>query len=49
MKTGVGEDINIEMTHPELVELYNQFENIQGELDAMLALKAPDATAAGNQ
>ncbi|XP_016923877.2 COMM domain-containing protein 10 [Drosophila suzukii] len=49
MKTGVGEDINIEMTHPELVELFNQFENIQGELDAMLALKAPDATAAGNQ
>ncbi|KAH8367649.1 hypothetical protein KR084_000959, partial [Drosophila pseudotakahashii] len=45
MKTGVGEDINIEMTHPELVELYNQFENIQGELDAMLAMKAPDAAA----
>ncbi|KAI8034775.1 uncharacterized protein LOC128264100 [Drosophila gunungcola] len=51
MKTGAGEDINIEMTHPELLELYNQFENIQGELDAMLAMKASDAAVAvpGNQ
>ncbi|XP_016956182.1 COMM domain-containing protein 10 [Drosophila biarmipes] len=49
MKTAVGEDINLEMTHPELLELFNQFENIQGELDAMLAMKAPDATAAGHQ
>ncbi|EDV46020.1 COMM domain-containing protein 10 [Drosophila erecta] len=49
MKTAVGEDINIEMTHPELMELYNQFENIQGELDAMLAMKAAGATAPGNQ
>ncbi|XP_017052139.1 COMM domain-containing protein 10 isoform X2 [Drosophila ficusphila] len=49
MKTGVGEDINIEMTHPELLELYNQFENIQGELDAMLAMKAPDAPVPGKQ
>ncbi|KAH8409289.1 hypothetical protein KR009_012087, partial [Drosophila setifemur] len=45
MKTGASEDINIEMTHPELVELYNQFESIQGELDAMLAMKAPEAGA----
>ncbi|XP_017074261.1 COMM domain-containing protein 10 [Drosophila eugracilis] len=49
MKTAVGEDINIEMTHPELLELYNQFENIQGELDAMLAMKAADVPAPGNQ
>ncbi|XP_043661218.1 COMM domain-containing protein 10 [Drosophila teissieri] len=49
MKTAVGEDINIEMTHPELMELFNQFESIQGELDAMLAMKAAGATAPGNQ
>ncbi|XP_033169571.1 COMM domain-containing protein 10 [Drosophila mauritiana] len=49
MKTAVGEDINIEMTQPELMELYNQFESIQGELDAMLAMKASGATAPGNQ
>ncbi|KAH8330196.1 hypothetical protein KR074_011976, partial [Drosophila pseudoananassae] len=45
MKTGAGEDINIEMNQAELLELYNQFENIQGELDAMLAMKAPEAAA----
>ncbi|KAH8276002.1 hypothetical protein KR018_007084, partial [Drosophila ironensis] len=45
MKTGAAEDINIDMTYPELLELYNQFENIQGELDAMLAMKAAQAEA----
>ncbi|KAH8287160.1 hypothetical protein KR054_003841, partial [Drosophila jambulina] len=45
MKTGAGEDISIEMTHPELQDLYNQFESIQSELDAMLAMKAPSAAA----
>lgn len=35
LKTGAGEDINLEMNHEELLHLYNQFENIQNELDAM--------------
>lgn len=37
LKTGAGEDINFEMTQPELLQLYNQFEHIQSELDATLA------------
>ncbi|XP_064539778.1 uncharacterized protein Vlet [Drosophila montana] len=37
LKTGAGEDINFEMTQPELQQLFNQFEHIQSELDATLA------------
>lgn len=37
LKTGAGEDINFEMTQSELLQLFNQFENIQSELDATLA------------
>ncbi|KAH8270977.1 hypothetical protein KR044_007520, partial [Drosophila immigrans] len=37
LKTGAGEDINFEMTQPELLQLFNQFEHIQSELDATLA------------
>ncbi|KAL7743098.1 hypothetical protein ACLKA6_015022 [Drosophila palustris] len=37
LKTGAGEDINFEMTQPELLHLFNQFEHIQSELDATLA------------
>lgn len=37
LKTGAGEDINLEMNHDELLQLYQQFENIQNELDAMSA------------
>ncbi|XP_030381024.1 COMM domain-containing protein 10 [Scaptodrosophila lebanonensis] len=37
LKTGAGEDINLEMTQPELMNLFNQFEQIQTELDATLA------------
>lgn len=35
LKTGAGEDINLEMNHDELLQLYHQFECIQNELDAM--------------
>ncbi|XP_067635867.1 COMM domain-containing protein 10 [Eurosta solidaginis] len=35
LKTGTGEDINLEMNHEELLQLYNQFECIQNELDAL--------------
>ncbi|XP_075158772.1 COMM domain containing 10 protein valette [Haematobia irritans] len=35
LKTGAGEDINLEMNHDELLQLYQQFECIQNELDAM--------------
>ncbi|XP_055855359.1 COMM domain-containing protein 10 [Episyrphus balteatus] len=35
LKTAAGEDINWEMNHDELLNLYNQFEGIQNELDAM--------------
>ncbi|ALC49017.1 CG2371 [Drosophila busckii] len=45
LKTGAGEDINFEMTQAELMQLYNQFENIQSELDATLAnMKISDKT-----
>ncbi|KAH8386998.1 hypothetical protein KR093_004012 [Drosophila rubida] len=37
LKTVAGEDINFEMTQPELLQLFNQFEHIQSELDATLA------------
>uniref|UniRef100_A0A1I8PD31 COMM domain-containing protein n=1 Tax=Stomoxys calcitrans TaxID=35570 RepID=A0A1I8PD31_STOCA len=37
LKTGAGEDINMEMNHEELLQLYQQFECIQNELDAMNA------------
>ena len=37
LKTGAGEDINLEMNHEELLQLYQQFECIQNELDAMNA------------
>ncbi|KAH8395993.1 hypothetical protein KR222_001095 [Zaprionus bogoriensis] len=47
LKTGAGEDINFEMTQPELLQLYNQFEHIQAELDATLAnMKGSEAAAA---
>lgn len=39
LKTGAGEDINLEMNHNDLLNLYNQFENIQNELDAMRCSK----------
>ncbi|XP_012162220.1 COMM domain-containing protein 10 isoform X2 [Ceratitis capitata] len=35
LKTGTGEDINLEMNHDELLQLYNQFECIQTELDTL--------------
>lgn len=35
LKTGTGEDINLEMNHEELLQLFNQFECIQSELDAL--------------
>lgn len=39
LKTAAGEDINWEMNHDELLNLYNQFEGIQIELDAMRSAK----------
>lgn len=33
LKTGDGNDIDLEMNHSELLNLFNQFENIQNELD----------------
>lgn len=39
LKTGAGEDINFEMNRKELLHLYNQFESIQNELDAIHAAK----------
>lgn len=39
LKTAAGEDINWEMNHDELLNLYNQFEGIQNELDAMRSTK----------
>lgn len=39
LKTAAGEDINWEMNHDELLNLYNQFEGIQNELDAMRSAK----------
>ncbi|XP_055907786.1 COMM domain-containing protein 10 [Eupeodes corollae] len=39
LKTVAGEDINWEMNHDELLNLYNQFEGIQNELDAMRSSK----------
>uniref|UniRef100_T1PIU4 HCaRG protein n=1 Tax=Musca domestica TaxID=7370 RepID=T1PIU4_MUSDO len=47
LKTGAGEDINLEMNHDELLQLYQQFECIQNELDAMNAQpKTTKATVA---
>ncbi|EDW26615.1 GL12891 [Drosophila persimilis] len=48
LRTAAGEDISSEMTHPELLQLYNQFEQIQAELDATLAMTetAPASGAA---
>ncbi|XP_037934029.1 uncharacterized protein LOC119668568 [Teleopsis dalmanni] len=42
LKTGAGEDINLEMNHEELYQLFNQFESIQNELDAIKPIS--DAT-----
>ncbi|XP_068159778.1 COMM domain-containing protein 10 [Drosophila tropicalis] len=44
MRTGASEDISIEMTQPELLHLYNQFEQMQAELDATLAMKRGPAS-----
>ncbi|XP_022215037.2 uncharacterized protein LOC111069329 [Drosophila obscura] len=50
LRTAAGEDISSEMTHPELLQLYNQFEQIQAELDATLAMTgaAPAASGSGS-
>ncbi|EDV99960.1 uncharacterized protein LOC6565412 [Drosophila grimshawi] len=49
LKTGASEDINFEMTQPELLQLYNQFEQIQSELDATLANMKNTECGSGDQ
>lgn len=36
LRTEAGDDLNLEMNHSELYQLYRQFEEIQAELDSLL-------------